>query len=294
MGRTRPVPDSAVPPRPDLTGDGAEAAPSAEPAPTLAGLAPVACSRIVHYIVTSTLERGVAPAAVAALYADLSDDERATRYVDQRFRLKHLPVDWRAVEDRVLDLEETARQRGTDLSAAWRRAADVAMRGDDPLEQLARLAGVRGGPARAERSIFDDPEDLDALEAEEGPLARAALVDRLPDLADLALEAQERIRRYAVEERLEYGLAPAELLELYRGFEQAEDDRARQYLDRVFVQRDPPADWLDVQREALRVRDLAERRGQDAGRLYAAIRRAYEGVEALTALRLVAERLQRG
>ena len=96
----------------------------------------------MRYIVTSTLEHGVAPTAVIALYADLAGDALAVRYADRRFMLREVPPDWRDVENRVADLEVTARERGLDLAAAWRRATGVAMAGQDALEQLARLAGV--------------------------------------------------------------------------------------------------------------------------------------------------------
>src|SRR5262249_12429672 len=131
--------------------------------PTLADLSPEASGRIVRYIVTSTLERGVAPTAVVALYADLAGDEGAVRYADRRFMLREIPEDWRDIENRVLDMEEGARERGLDLAGAWRRATGVAMQGQDALEQLARLAGMRTS-ARAQRSIFDDPDDLDELD----------------------------------------------------------------------------------------------------------------------------------
>src|SRR5579864_126723 len=113
-----------------------------EPQPVLEDLSPEASGRIVRYIVTVTLERGVAPTAVVALYADLAGDDLAVRYADRRFMLREVPPDWREVENRVMDLEESARERGLDLAAAWRRASSVAMHGQDPLEQLARLAGA--------------------------------------------------------------------------------------------------------------------------------------------------------
>jgi hypothetical protein len=180
------------------------------------------------------------------------------------------------------------------LAAAWRRAASVAISAEDPLEQLARLVGARVGTDQPLRSLFDDPDDLDALEQEAEEPRGAALADRPPDLVDLEVAAQEKIRRYAVEERLERGLAPIELLELYRAFEVAGDDRARQYLDRVFVERQPPADWLELQAEAQRVLDLAETRGRDAGRIYADILRASPGMSPHTALRATAERIRLG
>jgi hypothetical protein len=237
----------------------------------------------------------VAPNAVVALYADLAGDEQAVRYADQRFILREIPGDWRDVESRVLDLEESARQRGVDLAAAWRRATGVAMAGQDALEQLARLAGVPKTPSGGARSIFDDPDDLDALEAgADEDTYYVRLLDREPDLVDLAAEAQQRIRRFAIEERLEHGLPAVELLDLYRGFELGGDDRARQYLDRVYVEHAPPADWLDLQAEAGRVMDMAEHRGRDAGHLFADLLRASPGIEPSVALNVLFERLQRG
>jgi hypothetical protein len=263
------------------------------PPPTLEDLTPEASGRIVRYIVTVTLERGVAPTAVIALYADLAGDELAVRYADRRFMLREVPSDWREVENRVADLEETARERGLDLAAAWRRASGVAMHGQDALEQLARLAGVRNPAAQRQRSIFDDPEDLDTLDddGEQSDAFHDRLTDRDPDLFDLGDEAQRRIRRFAIEERLEHGLAPVELIELYRGFELVGDLRAQQYLDRVYVDRTPPADWIEVQSEAGRIVDVAEARGRDAGQLFADLLRTSPGLDPLTALRLLLERL---
>ncbi|HYW87142.1 MAG TPA: hypothetical protein VFB50_05205 [Chloroflexota bacterium] len=265
---------------------------AAEPMPTLADLSPEASGRIVRYIVTSTLERGVAPTAVVALYADLAGDERAVRYADRRFMLREVPPDWRDIENRVLDLEETAHERGLDLAAAWRRATGVAMQGEDALEQLARLAGVRSSASRVQRSIFDDPEDLDELEEIDLESAqREPMRDRAPELLDLSTEAQHRIRRFAIEERLERGLPPIELLDLYRLFELDADERAKQYLDLVYVEHQPPPDWLDLQSEAGRVLDLAAARGRDAGRMFADLLRTSPGIEPTLALRLLFERL---
>jgi hypothetical protein len=272
-----------------------EAVASVGPQPELVDLRPEAAGRIVHFIVTSTLQRGLAPTAVVALYADLAGDEQAVRYADQRFILKQMPPDWREIENRTLELEDSARLRGLDLAAAWRRATGVAMRGEDALEQLARLAGVRPTPAqhRSERSIFDDPDDLDELENEadyEIDL-RERLEDYPPDLIDLTDSSQRRIRRYAIEERLEHGLPAVELLELYRNLELEDDRRAQQYLDRVFVDHAPPGDWLDLQDEAGRVLDAADLRGRDAGHMYADLLRSSPGMEPVTALRLILERL---
>ena len=265
-----------------------------EPQPSLADLSPEAGGRIVRYIVTSTLEHGVAPNAVVALYADLAGDELAVRYADRRFILREIPLDWRDVENRVVDLESSARARGVDLATAWRRATSVAMHGQDVLEQLARLAGVPNSSPQRQRSIFDDPEDLDALEDEDSVDGLSSrLVDRAPDLLDLAADAQQRIRRFAIEERLERGLPPVELLDLYRVFEIAGDERAQQYLDRVYVEREPPGDWLDLQSEAGRLVDMAEARGRDAGRLFADLLRTSPALEPLIAVRLLAERLLR-
>jgi hypothetical protein len=266
-----------------------------EPQPTLEELSPEAAGLIVRYIVTSTLEHGVAPTAVVALYADLAGEEAAVRYADRRFMLREIPPDWRDVENRVADLEASALERGLDLAAAWRRATGVAMHGQDPLEQLARLAGVAragSGSARTERSIFDDPDDLDELDDEDAfDTQYERLGDRQPELFDLALEAQTRIRRFAIEERLEHGLPPVELIDLYRGLELSGDQRSQQYLDRVYVDHEPPPDWLEVQSEAARLVEMAEARGRDAGRLFADLLRTSPELEPMTALRLLMERL---
>ena len=63
--------------------------------PRLEDLSPEASGRIMRYIVTNTLEHGVAPNAVVALYADLAGDEMAVRYADRRFMLREVPADWR-------------------------------------------------------------------------------------------------------------------------------------------------------------------------------------------------------
>jgi hypothetical protein len=262
------------------------------PQPSLEDLTPESSGRILRYIVTSSLEHGVAPTAVVALYADLAGDELAVRYADRRFMLREVPADWREVENRVADLEQTARERGLDLAAAWRRASGVAMHGQDALEQLTRLAGVRNPAAQRQRSIFDDPEDLDALEVEDSPDAfHDRLADREPDLIDLDAEAQQRIRRFAIEERLERGLPPVELLDLYRHLNLAGDLRAQQYLDRVYVEQAPPADWRDLQSEAGRLIDMAEARGRDAGRLFADLLRTSPQLEPVAALQILVERL---
>lgn len=272
--------------------DELDAAPSRGKVPDLAHLSDEARSRLVHFIVTSTLERGVAPTAVIALYADLAGEELAVRYADRRFILRELPDEWREIENRVLDLEESAHERGMELVVAWRRATGVAMRGQDPLEQLSRLAGMPEGRPRAQRSIFDDPEDLDALDdVDPATLQQERLADRSPDLFDLTLAAQGKLRRFAIEERLEHGLPPSELLDLYRGFELVGDQRAQQYLDRLYVDREPPPDWLDLQAEAGRAVDLAASRRQDAGRLYADVLRTSPELEPVAALRLLVERL---
>ena len=262
------------------------------PQPSLEDLSPESSGRIVRYIVTSSLEHGVAPTAVVALYADLAGDELAVRYADRRFMLREVPADWREVENRVADLEVSARERGLDLAAAWRRATGVAMHGQDALEQLTRLAGVRSAAAQRQRSIFDDPEDLDALEDEDAlDVLHDRLADREPDLIDLDADAQQRIRRFAIEERLERGLPPVELLDLYRFLDRAGDLRAQQYLDRVYVELAPPPDWIDLQSEAGRLVDMAEARGRDAGRLFADLLRTSPSLDSMAALQILLERL---
>ena len=226
------------------------------------------------------------------MYADLAGDELAVRYADRRFMLREVPADWREVENRVADLELGARERGLDLAAAWRRASGVAMHGQDAIEQLTRLAGVRSPAAQRQRSIFDDPEDLDELEDDDTlDLLHDRLADRDPDLIDLDPDAQQRIRRFAIEERLERGLPPVELLDLYRHLDRAEDMRAQQYLDRIYVEQLPPPDWVDLQSEAGRLVDMAEARGRDAGRLFADLLRTSPSLDSMAALQILLERL---
>jgi hypothetical protein len=71
----------------------------------------------------------------------------------------------------------------------------------------------------------------------------------------------------------------------------ADDARARQYLDLIYVEHEPPADWMELQSEAARVIDVAEARGRDAGRMYADMLRASPGIDPTVALRLLFERL---
>lgn len=264
------------------------------PAPRLHDLVPESRGRLVRFIVTSALGGGVAPTAVIALYADLAGDAQAVHYADQRFVLRQVPTDWLEIDDRVADLEASARSRGFDLASAWQRAQRVSVHVDDPLEQLARLAGTSVIASPGRRSIFDDPEDLDELEPELDQARLQPLTDRSPDILDLDTAAQDQVRRFAIEERLERGLPPVELLNLYRTFETQGDSRARQYLDRVFVEHESPPDWLDLKADAERVVRLAEARGRDAGRLFADILRASPGMDAVVALQLVAERLDLG
>jgi hypothetical protein len=166
------------------------------------------------------------------------------------------------------------------------------MHGQDPLEQLTRLAGVRNPGAQRQRSIFDDPEDLDALESEDALDAfHDRLADREPDLLDLDTDAQQRIRRFGIEERLERGLPPVELLDLYRHLDLAGDLRAQQYLDRIYVERTPPADWLELQSQAGRLIDMAEARGRDAGHLFADLIRTSPSLDPIAALEILLERL---
>jgi len=171
------------------------------PPPTLEDLTPEASGRIVRYIVTVTLERGVAPTAVIALYADLAGDDLAVRYADRRFMLREVPPDWREVENRVVDLEETARERGLDLAAAWRRASGVAMHGQDALEQLARLAGVRNPAAQRQRSIFDDPEDLDTLDDDSvlSPNEEIPMWQLLAHVVNHGTQHRSEVARYLTE-----------------------------------------------------------------------------------------------
>lgn len=290
------MPESTLHLQPEHLSEDHDAPIPVGPPPALSSLTHAGRQRIVRFIATSALGGGVAPTEVIALYADLAGEPEAILYVDQRFVLRELPSDWRAVEDRVLDLEDLARSRGVDLAAAWRRVKDIApgFNETDALEDLARLAGMPGtGGARSARSIFDDPDDLDGSGGHDDSLElHQPLAGRAPDLVDLDPAAQLRIRRFAIEERLERGLAPIELLDLYRAIDDAGDLRAHQYLDRTFVDRDPPPDWLDLQAEAQKVLDLAQARGRDAGRLFSTVTGGRLDMDPLVALQMVVERLR--
>jgi len=266
------------------------------PAPTQLELDSYSRNRVRRFIIQSALFGGATGEMVAGLYADLAGDDRAGRYLDARFLLRQMPPDWRQVEDTVLDLAEDARRRGVDLAAAWRRAGEVATEqpDEDPLDALARLAGIEVG-RRPVRSIFDDPDDLDeeadALGAD-APDPRAPLPpDRPPSLHDLSPTAQEAIQRFVIEERLERGLAPVALMELYRALALDGDERARQYLDRVYVEGDLPPEWRELQVEAEQVFELAARRGKEAGVLYAALHRRGGGLSALDLLHRLRDEL---
>ncbi len=86
-------------------------------------------------------------------------------------------------------------------------------------------------------------------------------------------------------------MPPVELIDLYRGLELNGDQRSQQYLDRVYVDREPPADWQEIQSEAGRLVEMAEARGRDAGRLFADLLRTSPELEPMTAMRLLMERL---
>ncbi len=264
-----------------------------EPDLGLADLGVVSRNRIRRFIIHSALAGGANVEAVASLYADLSDDPPANRYLDGRFLLRRVPPDWRVVEDEVLDLAEMARRQGVDLAAAWRRTQEVAAAQpeDDPTDALARLAGVEV-VSHSTRSIFDDPENLDDYQ---DPVYLDRLAPfgpgRQPALHELTPNAQEAIRLYVVEERLEYGLAPAELMELYRHLDLDGDERARQYLDRVYVDGDVPVEWEAIQQQADDTRELASRRGKDAGRVFSEARRRDSGVPVLELLRIIRHQL---
>ncbi len=269
--------------------------PVAEPELRLGDLSPRSRNRVRRFIIYSVLSGGATGEAVAGLYADLADDPRATRYLDSRFLLRRVPPEWRQFEDEVLDLTEAAHQRGLDLAATWRRVQEIAkdQPDEDPMDALARLAGAEIN-RRPVRSIFDDPEDLDSYDDEEDNESRAYAPfapGHVPSLYDLAPPSQERIRLYIIEERLEHGLPPAELMELYRYLDTEGDERARQYLDRVFVEGDVPLEWQGIQLQADEVAELAARRGKEAGRLFAEARRRSSALSALELLQLLRDEL---
>lgn len=69
----------------------------------------------------------------------------------------------------------------------------------------------------------------------------------LPAMADLSVEAAERIRRFMADSTVRGGASPADVADLYLAQEILDDANATTYLDRRFVHGDVPLDWRDFQ-----------------------------------------------
>jgi hypothetical protein len=212
----------------------------------LSDLGGPAAARIRRFLADSTIKGGSTPADVADLYlaAEILDDPRATEYLDRRYVHGEMPADWRALLDALTEAH----------FAAPRTPAD---------QLLARVERQTGGPSRAPRSIFDDPEDLD--EDEDAADDRSErLEERDPTLADLSEEGRAGVERMIVADVLCYGIAPYRVMELRERLRAAGDERALQYLDLPFELGDRPPDWDRLRDEALMLRARFELRGMDS------------------------------
>jgi hypothetical protein len=215
---------------------------------------------------------GASPADVADLYTshEIVDDGDATAYLDRRFVHGDVLADWRAFQDQ--------------LSAAYL---------DGPASVTADelLAQVRQQDERllAGRSIFDDPDDDELLDA--GQTER--MEGRDPNLIDLTDESRRTIERYIISEVLCYGVAPYQVMQLREGLRADGDERALQYLDLPFELGDRPDDWDGLRDRALMVRARLESLGVDPADSYHRAHASHPRAEASELLTLLEERDQR-
>lgn len=210
-------------------------------------LAPAAADRIHRFMAESTVRGGASPADVADLYTsqEIVDDDEATAYLDRRFVHGEILQDWREFQDR--------------LSSAYLDSVSGTS-AETLLNNVTMLAARR----RANRSIFDDPDEDELLEE----LHTERIEGRDPLLADLSETARRAIERYIVSDVLCYGVAPYRVMELREVLRTDGDDRALQYLDLPFELGDRPTDWDRLRDHALMVRARLERRGVDPGDAY--------------------------
>jgi hypothetical protein len=210
-------------------------------------LAPAAVDRIRRFMAESTVRGGASPADVADLYTsqEIVDDDEATAYLDRRFVHGENLEDWRELQDR--------------LSSAYLDGMPGTTAGL-LLDNVTMLAARQ----RANRSIFDDPDEDELLEE----LQTERIEGRDPLLADLSETSRRAIERYIVSDVLYYGIAPYRVMELREGLRTDGDDRALQYLDLPFELGDRPTDWDRLRDHALMVRARLERRGIDPGDAY--------------------------
>lgn len=235
----------------------AAAEPAGEPGemadvPTLGvdDLAPAAADRIRRFMAESTVRGGASPADVADLYTsqEIVDDDEATAYLDRRFVHGENLEDWRAFQDR--------------LSSAY-LASIPGTSAETLLDNVNMLAARQ----RANRSIFDDPDEDDLVDEPQ----TERIEGRDPLMSDLSEASRRAIERYIVSDVLCYGVAPYRVMELRESLRTEGDDRSLQYLDLPFELGDRPDDWDRLRDHALMVRARLERRGVDPGEAYGQI-----------------------
>jgi hypothetical protein len=229
-----------------------------------------ATHRIRRFVADSTAKGGASPADVADLYTtpEIMADSRATAYLDRRYVHGEMPGDWRQLQD--------------DLSEAQRTAPPGASG-----EALLARTQEGGPPARVERSIFDDPDDLDELDLLDD--RGSQILERDPSMDDLYDEGRRAIERHIVAEVMSYGMAPIRTMQLREQLHDAGDERSLQYLDLPFETGERPPDWDELRDRALRLRAHLESRGQDPANVFARTEAAHPELTARELLGLLEE-----
>ncbi|MFN0074539.1 MAG: hypothetical protein ACKVVP_23915 [Chloroflexota bacterium] len=235
--------------------------------PDLVDLAPDSAARIRLFLADRVVKGGASPADIAALYTApaIVDDALATRYLDRQFVNLEIPVDWRALQERV--------------SAAFARLP----LGATSAEVLAGLDAEDYFEHR-ERSIFDDPDDA------EDDLYQV-LSDQDPTLVDLASASRRAIERIIVHEALANGIPPVRYMELRESFHAIGDERALQYLDLPYDRGERPADWDELRDQSLRIRQRSDSRDFDPLNVLLELEIQFPELESAALLRLLNQRL---
>jgi hypothetical protein len=248
----------------------APAGPIEPPRRQMDDLSSAATDRIKRFMADSTVHGGASPADVADLYTaqEIVDDDQATAYLDRRFVHGEVLDDWRSFQDR--------------LSAAYLEA-QPGTSAETLLERVRRDEG-RG---RAQRSIFDDPDE-DELLLDEDQIER--IEDRDPLLVDLSGQARRSIERHIISEVLCYGVAPYKVMQLREELYADGDERALQYLDLPFELGDRPSDWDSLRDLALMVRARLESLGIDPASAFVQADSTHPNAEASELLSLLDER----
>ncbi len=235
-------------------------------------LGPAASDRIRQFMADATVRGGASPGDVADLYTsqEIVDDDDATAYLDRRFVHGEVLNDWRTFQDTLSEVYLEGRPGTTGASL------------------LAEALKARA-PARAARSIFDDPEDDDFEEYED----TSALSDRDPNLTDLDYESRRAIERHIISEVLCYGVAPYKVMQLRERLRDDGNERGMQYLDLPFELGDRPADWDGLRDRALMARARLESLGLDSSNIYGQMDASHPEADASELLRLIEEREHR-